>query len=109
MMLNLDPQTPMERRISAILGELIAQRQLLRGPPANHTLLASNGASSAYWHSKLHQAAPGVEAALPSRLVSASPRKAVCRASRSGKAACNAVPAVSLGELNRAVGPPTAR
>ncbi len=69
MMLNLDPQTPMERRINAILGELIAQRQLLRGSPANHTLLASNGASIAYWHSKLHQAAPGVEAALPSHLV----------------------------------------
>ena len=51
------PQTPMEKRINAILGELIAQRRLLQGSPTDRTLLASNGASIAYWQSKLRQAA----------------------------------------------------
>ena len=57
-MVESHPQTPMEKRINAILGELIAQRQLLRGSPADRTLLASNGASIAYWQSKLRKAAP---------------------------------------------------
>jgi len=44
--------------MNAILGDLIAQRRLLRESPADRALLAANGASIAYWESKLRRAAP---------------------------------------------------
>lgn len=49
------PQPPTERSINAILGDLIAQRQLLRSSPVARELLAANGASIAYWQSKLRE------------------------------------------------------
>ena len=57
MMVDPHRQAPMQKRINAILGELIAQRQLLESSPVDRTLLASNGASIAYWQSKLREAA----------------------------------------------------
>jgi hypothetical protein len=50
------PKPPTERSINAILGDLIAQRQLLRDSPGARELLAANGASIAYWQSKLRDA-----------------------------------------------------
>ena len=58
------PQAPTPKRIQAILGDLIAQRQLLQGSPADRTLLAANDASIAFWQSKLHGA---VQEARPRR------------------------------------------
>ena len=53
------PQAPTDKRvINAILADLIAQRHLLQGTPAARELLAANGASIAYWQSKLRHAAP---------------------------------------------------
>lgn len=50
-------QAPTEKSINAILGDLLAQRQLLRDSPAARELLAANGASIAYWQSKLREMA----------------------------------------------------
>lgn len=56
-MADRDPaQAPTEKRINAILGDLIAQRQLLESSPVTRELLAANGASIAYWQSKLRHA-----------------------------------------------------
>jgi len=82
-MADLHPQTPLERRINAILGELVAaQRQLLRGSPADRKLLASNGASITYWQSKLRQyATNGRE--LP--LESTAPKREVMQRASGGQ------------------------
>jgi hypothetical protein len=70
-MVDPHPQTAMEKQINAILGDLIAQRRLLQGSPADRALLASNGASIAYWQSKLRQAPPdlGISPGRRTRLV----------------------------------------
>jgi hypothetical protein len=53
------PQAPTEKSINAILGDLIAQRQLLRNSPLDRKLLAANGASIAYWQERLRRNAAG--------------------------------------------------
>lgn len=50
---------PTEKSINAILGDLIAQRQLLRNSPLDRRLLAANGASIAYWKSRLSHMSAG--------------------------------------------------
>ena len=52
------PQAPTKNRINAILGDLSAQRKLLEASPLSRELLAANGASIAYWQSKLRHATP---------------------------------------------------
>jgi len=49
---------PSEKRINAILGDLIAQRRLLQGSPVDPLLIAANSATIAYWESKLHHSTP---------------------------------------------------
>ena len=96
-MVDLQRQTPMQKRINAILGELIAQRQLLQNSPADRTLLASNGASIAYWQSKLRGGAESAASGpqeLIATLVSATEPLADEHSSRS---------------RSRSTGPPTLR
>jgi len=51
------PHAPTEKTINAILGDLIAERELLRNSPAARELLAANSARIAYWQSRLRRPA----------------------------------------------------
>jgi hypothetical protein len=59
-MVHAHPSQPSsEKHIRAILGDLVAQRRLLRQSPVDPAVVAANGASIAYWQSKLRRSAAG--------------------------------------------------